>query len=42
MAKNVRKAPVVEYAIPKRIFTKAEPGTDETDSLLVSLWNFSS
>lgn len=42
MTKNVKKAPVVEYSIPKRIFSKAESGTDEKDSLLVSLWDFSS
>jgi U3 small nucleolar RNA-associated protein 19 len=42
MTKNVKKAPVVEFMIPKRIFTKAEPGTEEKDSLLVSLWDFGS
>lgn len=42
MAKEVKKAPVVEYMIPKRIFTSAEPGTDDKDSLLVRLWDFGS
>ncbi|KAM7221608.1 CBF/Mak21 family domain containing protein [Rhypophila decipiens] len=42
MTKTVKKAPVVEYVIPKRIFTKAEAGTEEKDSLLVNLWDFSS
>ncbi|KAK3903248.1 CBF/Mak21 family-domain-containing protein [Staphylotrichum tortipilum] len=42
MSKEVKKAPVVEYMIPKRIFTKAEPTSEETNSLLVSLWDFGS
>lgn len=42
MAKEVKKPPVVEYMIPKRIFTKAGPAPEENDSLLVSLWDFGS
>lgn len=42
MSKEVKKPPVVEYMIPKRIFTKAGPTPNETDSLLVSLWDFGS
>ncbi|KAL2020653.1 hypothetical protein VTK56DRAFT_8049 [Thermocarpiscus australiensis] len=42
MTKEVKKPPVVEYMIPKRIFTKAGPAPEETDSLLVSLWDFES
>lgn len=42
MSKEVKKPPVVEYMIPKHIFTKAAPGSDEQDSLLVSLWDFGS
>ncbi|KAL2135649.1 hypothetical protein VTI74DRAFT_7459 [Chaetomium olivicolor] len=42
MSKEVKKPPVVEYMIPKRIFTKAEPVPGEQDSLLVSLWDFGS
>jgi U3 small nucleolar RNA-associated protein 19 len=40
MNKDVKKAPVVEYMIPRRIFSKAETGSDEKDNLLVSLWDF--
>ncbi|KAL2263062.1 hypothetical protein VTK26DRAFT_8350 [Humicola hyalothermophila] len=42
MTKEVKKPPVVEYMIPKRIFTKAELGTEEKDSLIASLWDFGS
>lgn len=42
MFKEVKKAPVVEFMIPKRIFTKAGPSAEEKDSLLVSLWDFGS
>jgi U3 small nucleolar RNA-associated protein 19 len=42
MSKEVKKPPVVEYMIPKRIFTKARPDPEEKDSLLVGLWNFGS
>ncbi len=42
LMKEVRKAPVVEFEIPKHIFMKhdveTEAGTE--DSLLVKLWNF--
>ncbi|KAK1758216.1 CBF/Mak21 family-domain-containing protein [Echria macrotheca] len=40
-AKEVKKPPVVEYMIPKRIFTKTD-SIEEKDSLLVSLWDFGS
>ncbi|KXX74031.1 Nucleolar complex protein 4 [Madurella mycetomatis] len=42
MAKEIKKPPVVEYMIPKRIFTKVGPSPEGTDSLLVSLWDFGS
>ena len=42
MTKNIKKAPVVEYAIPKHIFTKAAPESEHKDSLLASLWDFGS
>ncbi|KAK3393164.1 CBF/Mak21 family-domain-containing protein [Podospora didyma] len=44
MIKNIRKPPVVEYMIPKKIFTKVGPASvpEEKDSLLVSLWDFES
>ena len=40
MHKEVKKPPVVEFMIPKRIFTPAEKGTEEKNSLLVDLWDF--
>ncbi|KAK4154658.1 CBF/Mak21 family-domain-containing protein [Chaetomidium leptoderma] len=42
MFKEVKKPPVVEYMIPKRIFTKTDAAPEEKDSLLVSLWDFGS
>ncbi|KAK0730803.1 CBF/Mak21 family-domain-containing protein [Lasiosphaeris hirsuta] len=42
MSKDVKKAPVVEFMIPKRIFTKVDSAAEESDSLLVSLWDFGS
>ncbi|KOS19241.1 Uncharacterized protein ESCO_000912 [Escovopsis weberi] len=41
MAKEVRKAPVVEFHIPKRIFLPQDPPATESNSLLVRLWDFS-
>ncbi|KAB5581078.1 CBF/Mak21 family-domain-containing protein [Coniochaeta sp. 2T2.1] len=41
MHKEVKKPPVVEFMIPKRIFTSAEKGAEERNSLLVDLWDFS-
>jgi U3 small nucleolar RNA-associated protein 19 len=40
LSKDTKKAPVVEFEIPKKIFTKqdVEPGVD--DSLVVKLWGF--
>jgi U3 small nucleolar RNA-associated protein 19 len=40
LSKDIRKAPVVEYEIPKKIFMKQEIEGAE-DSLLVKLWSFS-
>ena len=40
LSKEVKKAPVVEYEIPKKIFMQQEAGTG-ADSLLVKLWDFS-
>lgn len=40
MTKNVKKAPVVEFQIPKRIFLPQEPASGVDDSLLVKLWGF--
>lgn len=41
MSKDVKKAPVVEFQIPKRIFLQQEEGSGVQDSLLVKLWDFS-
>lgn len=38
--KEVKKAPVVEFEIPKRIFMKQDAEAGIEDSLLVKLWNF--
>lgn len=40
-SKDVKKAPVVEYVIPKRIYLKQDVGAEADDSLLVKLWEFS-
>ncbi|KAF5654492.1 NOC4 nucleolar protein [Fusarium heterosporum] len=39
MAKDVKKAPVIEFQIPKKVFMPNE-GEGEPDSLLVKLWDF--
>ncbi|KAI9764026.1 MAG: hypothetical protein M1835_007662 [Candelina submexicana] len=41
LSKTLKKPPVIEYEIPKRIFTKHEIGTPLQNSLLVKLWHFS-
>ena len=38
--KDIKKAPVIEYEIPKRIFTKHDVALGVEDSLLVKLWDF--
>lgn len=40
MVKNVKKAPVVEYSIPKRVFLPQDTESGVEDSLLVKLWEF--
>ncbi|KAJ6786036.1 hypothetical protein PWT90_06570 [Aphanocladium album] len=40
MDKDVRKAPVVEFHIPKKIFLPQEETSGVPDSLLVKLWDF--
>lgn len=40
MTKSVKKAPVVEFQIPKRIFLPQNADSGAEDSLLVKLWNF--
>jgi len=41
MSKEVKKAPAVEFHIPKRVFLAQDEGTDAPDSLVVKLWDFS-
>ncbi|KAK7415474.1 Maturation and nuclear export of 40S ribosomal subunits interacting protein [Neonectria punicea] len=38
--KDVKKAPVVEFHIPKKVFMPHDEGEPEQDSLLVKLWDF--
>ncbi|KUI66981.1 hypothetical protein VM1G_01297 [Cytospora mali] len=40
MTKNVKKAPVVEFQIPKRILLPQDTGSEVEDSLLAKLWAF--
>ncbi|KAI0011295.1 CBF/Mak21 family-domain-containing protein [Xylariaceae sp. FL0662B] len=40
LSKQVKKAPIVEFMIPKRVFLPQEPGSGVEDSLLTKLWNF--
>lgn len=42
MAKEVKKGPVVEFQIPKKVFLPQEEATGVPDSLLVRLWDFES
>ncbi|KAK0107566.1 hypothetical protein ONS96_003372 [Cadophora gregata f. sp. sojae] len=39
--KNVKKMPVIEFEIPKKIFMKQDASSEVHDRLLVSLWDFS-
>lgn len=41
LSKDIKRAPVVEYEIPKRIFMKYGEDEGKQDSLLVKLWDFS-
>lgn len=40
LIKDVKKAPEVEYAIPKRIFIKQDENSNIQDNLLLKLWDF--
>ncbi|KAM5355710.1 hypothetical protein ACJ41O_002356 [Fusarium nematophilum] len=40
MSKDVKKAPVVEFHIPKKVFMRNEGSEAEPDSLFVKLWDF--
>ncbi|CZT45652.1 probable NOC4 Nucleolar protein, forms a complex with Nop14p that mediates maturation and nuclear export of 40S ribosomal subunits [Rhynchosporium secalis] len=39
--KDVKKTPVIEFEIPKKIFMKQDATSEAHDRLLVSLWDFS-
>lgn len=41
MGKNIRKAPVVEFQIPKRIFLPQDIDSQVEDNLQMKLWDFS-
>ncbi len=41
LSKDIKKAPEVEYEIPKRIFMRYGEDEGNQDSLLVKLWDFS-
>lgn len=41
LSKDIKKAPEIEYEIPKRIFVKYGEDEGKLDSLLVKLWDFS-
>ncbi|RDL38521.1 Uncharacterized protein BP5553_02861 [Venustampulla echinocandica] len=41
LAKDIKKVPVIEYEIPKKIFMKQDVASGVEDSLLVKLWDFS-
>ncbi|EFX00014.1 ribosome biogenesis protein [Grosmannia clavigera kw1407] len=41
IGKEVKKTPVVEFQIPKRIFFPQDPAAGLEDGLLVKLWDFS-
>ena len=40
LSKATKKAPEIEYQIPKRIFLKQETESKEEDSLLMKIWDF--
>lgn len=41
ITKEIKKAPVVEFQIPKRILLPQDPDSEQPNSLLVKLWDFS-
>jgi U3 small nucleolar RNA-associated protein 19 len=40
LSKDIKKAPVVDFEIPKKIFTKQDVESAVEDSIVVKLWNF--
>ena len=41
LSKDIRKAPEIEYEIPKKIFMKHDADASKEDSILIKLWDFS-
>lgn len=41
VAKEVKKDPVVEFEMPKRIFLEHDADSLQQDSLVVRMWDFS-
>ena len=41
LEKDIKKAPEIEFEIPKKIFMKHEVGSGKEDGLVVKLWSFS-
>lgn len=40
LSKDIKKPPEIEYAIPKRIFSKQDPVSGQEDNLMVKLFSF--
>ncbi len=40
LSKDLKKAPVIEYEIPKKIFMKHDSDASHLDTLVVKLWDF--
>lgn len=40
LGKDIKRAPEIEFQIPKRIFLKQDPASGVEDSLLTKLWDF--
>lgn len=40
LSKQIKKAPVVEFMIPKRIFFPHDQESGVEDNLLTRIWNF--
>ncbi|KAH6660607.1 CBF/Mak21 family protein [Truncatella angustata] len=40
LSKQIKKAPVVEFMIPKRVFLPNDPASGTEDNLLTKLWDF--
>ena len=41
LSKDIKKAPVIEYEIPRKIFMKHDADSPQQDGLLLRLWDFS-